>query len=579
MSAAIPVLSATPRSAPRPQAVFRTRGLGIMGVRAVLLSLVTAGIIFRFAGLGWGIPLAVPPEATGLRNSYHLDEDNYLWAAARVHGRNIDVGDYHWGTLQFYLIAGALEAGTVMGFLSRPWQDSFLNWKADEFSRIYATGRLVSSIAGILSLFMIFQIGKRLSNAEAGLMAAAFLAVSPFHVVHSHFLTADVTMVFLLLASIFFLLSSLEHDTLKARVAGGLTLGLSIAAKYNAACLLPLWIGSDLLRGRTRWRNSAAGCVAVLAGFALGEPYLLLHPSKITTVWDRLIHTEAASRLLYPWPHLLLQQAKALGEYGMGWTLAIPAAIGVLLWLVRPTPKKLALTASMALMIAFVVAARWPMLRYTLPLVPLAALAAAVFIADLPIRGLIRVAVVLVLAAPPLVVSWAQIQVLLREHPANAASRWIGLDIPGGSRIGQLWPELPPLDKQRFDARTLHGLFAGDPPAAADLDRQFLIVDNLPIQPFTQEFQDRLARDYFLLREFRSEPHIGPWVLDESGAPHDWKYTHPVVRIYGRKSFANILDNANRADGSLSAQTRPIRSRPTGVLQLSIQIPISWSSR
>ena len=508
---------------------------GVAATRVILLVLIAAGIGFRVVGLGWGIPSPLAPEATSCRSSFHLDEDDYLWGVTRINARkcNFDVGDYHWGTLQFYLIAGSLEAGERLGYLRRPWQDSFLKWNVDDFPRIYLVGRAVSALAGILSLLLVFKIGKLLKDFETGLTAAAFLAVAPFHVVSCHFLTADVTMVFLLLASIYFLLSSLERDGIKPRVAGGLLLGLAIATKYNAVCLLPLWAGCEVFQRGTPWKTRMAGYIAIVAGFALGEPYAFLHRSEIAEAVSRaLTRSDAAAPFLLSWPRLFLEQGKALGQYGLGWTLAVSALIGIFWWFVRPSRKKIALAAAIALIAASVIAAKWPMLRYTLPLIPIGALSAAMFITDLPIRASRRVFVSLLVAALPLSMSWAQVRILMVEHTANQASHWIQENIPPGGRIGQIWRELPPLDTLRFDVHLMHGLFAGDPAAPEDLNRQFLVLDDLPILPFTREFNDGLAQEYVLQAEFRSTPHVGPWLLDESGAPHDWKYTHPVVRIY-----------------------------------------------
>ncbi len=175
------------------------------------------------------------------------------------------------------------------------------------------------------------------------------------------------------------------------------------------------------------------------------------------------------------------------------------------------------------------------MLRYALPLIAVAAVTAALFLAELPISPACRLLGAAFLCVLPLMASLAQVRILLREHTANAAARWIQSHVAPGSRVGQIWPEVPPLDSRRYHLRALHGLFAGDPPGPEDLDRDLLILDNLPIVPFSGEFLGRLARDYFLAAEFRAEPRVGPWVWEEQDAPHDWKYTHPILRIYRKR--------------------------------------------
>ncbi len=550
--------------------------------RVVLLVLIGAGIAFRVAGLGWGIPIAVPPDATSCRNSFHLDEDDYLLGVTKIKARawNFDVQDYHWGTLQFYLIDCALKSASLAGYLSRPWQDSFLRWNANEFARVYMTGRAVSALAGILSLFLVFRIGKLLRNVETGLMAAAFLAIAPLHVVNSHFLTADITMVCLLLGAFYFFLSSLNQDGMKRRLLSGILLGLAVAAKYNAVCLLPLWIGRDLIQRRTPWRTRVAGHLAFVAGFALGEPYAFIRPAAIADVVYRgLERTEVMKPFLLPWHRLLFDQAWAVAQYGLGWTLAVAAAIGVFWWFLRLSPKNLALAVSVILISVSLVAAKWPMVRYALPLIPIGALAAALFLTDLPIPEFGRISVGVLVAVLPISVSWAQVQILIREHPANTAARWIQANIPPGSRIGQIWREVPPLDGQRFNLHTMRGLFPGDPAQPEDLDRDYLILDNLPIQPFAGDFMNRLARDYVLLAEFRSTPRIGPWILGESWAPHDWKYTHPDVRVYGRTTSAVHPGSVFESGSSLFPDCSANRVAQPAGYGFSGQFLSIWSSR
>ncbi len=182
-----------------------------------------------------------------------------------------------------------------------------------------------------------------------------------------------------------------------------------------------------------------------------------------------------------------------------------------------------------------------------LPLIPLGALAAAYFLAALPLQSFWRMLLGVFLCLWPLAMSWTQVRILLEDHTANKAARWIETNIPQGSRIGQVWSEIPSLNTRKYDLRTLRGLFPQDPSEQKDLDRQFLVLDNLPIQPFSREFSERLERDYVLLAEFRSDPNIGPWILNEPDAPHDWKCTHPVIRIFGNKTSARLLKS--RAPG------------------------------
>ncbi len=516
-----------------------TSNLHGIAARGILFLFIASGILMRFTGLGWGIPRSLPPEATTYRNSYHFDEDNYLWGLTRIDPAhfNFDVRDYHWGTLQFYLVAGGLQAARWCGYLTHPWKQAFLSWDPEDFPAVFIAGRAVSAVAGVLTLLVIYLVGRRIGTTETGLAAAAFLAISPLHVMNSHFLTADVTMVLFLLSAFHFFLATLDGGKTGAHLLSGLMLGLAMSTKYNAACLIPLWVARDLAQHESPWGAKLTGYLALAAGFAVGEPYAVIHPHVfLKTIYEaHVVESEAVKLYLLPWPRLLLEQGRALADYGLQWPLAAAAAAGLVFCSARPSRLKAALLGGSLLTAASLIPARWPMIRYTLPLLVLLLVAAAVAASGRLVREAWRPWIYCALGSLPLFVSWAQVRIMLRDHPANMAAAWVEARVPAGSGIGQIWPELPPLDSRRYDLHVLHGLFPRDRPQPQDWDREYLILDNLPIVPFGAEFREFLAKRYHCVAEFRSDPEAGNWVISERSAPQDWKYTHPWIRIYRRK--------------------------------------------
>ena len=500
--------------------------------RLLSIVVVALGIGMRALGLGWGIPPPLAPDSTPVRSSDHLDEESFLRGAARIDpaARSFDPGDLHWGTLQFYLIWGALETAQRAGFVGAPWKGAFQDWDPEGFPRVYAAGRAVSAAAGILTLGVVFLIGRRLRDADAGLAAAAIVAVSPLHVVGSHFLTPDVTMTLLAAAALYCYVAALDDGKTLPLVAGGFFLGLAVAAKYNAAFLAPLWPARDLFDRRHSRGARLAGYAAAAAGFALGEPYALLRPRDFVQALRgaHFAANETAQRYLPGWGELVAEQMRSLATYGFYWSAAAAGAVGLALWIARPSRKSTALAAAALLAAVSLVFARWPLVRYTMLLVPIVALAAATALARIPARGW-RVAASVAVLAPPLLFSAAQVRILRGPHPATEARRWIEANVPAGGRIGQIWPHLPPLDRRRYDVHVLHP-FAHERPDAQDVHPQFLVLDELPIAPFSPAFEDQLRR-YAVVAEFTLEPRLGPLRLPEPHRPHDWKYTHPRVRI------------------------------------------------
>ncbi len=522
-------------------------GLMVRGGRSALLAIVGAGIALRLLGLGWGIPQVPAPDATAYRTSFHFDEHTYIQGVLNINPAtwDYDVKDYHWGTLQFYLVAAALKAARICGYLSQSWRESFAKGNEPDFARVYIAGRAVSALTGILTILAAFVLGRRLKNSDAGLIAAAFISVLPLHLVNSHFLTSDVTMVFLSLVSVYCFMVWLERGDLSARLAGAFALGLAVSAKYNALFLVPFWAAADTIllwrqkrSGAPALKGCALGYGVLVAGFAIGEPYAFIHMSSFIETIRRnyFSMSQGVREAMLPWPRLLFEQLQGVLRFGMRWTLALPACGGIVLCFARPTRQRLALAGFILMTWASLVLARWPMIRYTLPMIALASIAAALLLAELPVPRPCRLFAAAILCVLPLMVSWAQVNVMLDKHTANCASDWINEHIPAGSRIGQIWPEMPPLDRRRYHLHQLHGLFGNEPVKAEDLDWDYVILDNLPIQPFDPEFLVRLARNYLRVAEFHREPHIGSWVLNEQNAPHDWKYTHPTLTIYQRRT-------------------------------------------
>jgi 4-amino-4-deoxy-L-arabinose transferase-like glycosyltransferase len=53
------------------------------------------------------------------------------------------------------------------------------------------SGRAVSAVAGILSVYLVFLLGRRLISSPTGLLAAALLTFMPLHVTCSRYMKED----------------------------------------------------------------------------------------------------------------------------------------------------------------------------------------------------------------------------------------------------------------------------------------------------------------------------------------------------------------------------------------------------
>jgi hypothetical protein len=146
----------------------------------------------------------------------------------------------------------------------------------------YLLCRLLQALAGTLSLFLTFRIGRRLASPGVGLAAALLLALAPWHLRQSVIFKPDIWLVACSLLALLASLEAAENPTRRTALAAGAAVGLALATKFNAAPAgIPLAVA---LLGEGGWRRGARwGALALAAAAAVGvllllTPYLVLAP-------------------------------------------------------------------------------------------------------------------------------------------------------------------------------------------------------------------------------------------------------------------------------------------------------------
>ena len=554
----------------------------------MLAGILLGGMALRLAGVGWGSPNYDPALLlrSPYRHSYHLDEYKYLWPLATLQpaAGDFDIKDYHWGSLQFYLIYGALGLGEAVGWLPTPWGAAFVRGDAAALPRIYVLGRLVSVAAGTVTMGLVAALGTRLGGRKAGLFAAAAYALAPLAVVESDYLTDDVTMSTLVAAAVLAGVAATDRGVRRGLVGMGLLLGLATAAKYSAIFAAPALLAAQGIawrRAPPTWPGAGLALIlapwlAVAGGFLLGEPYALLAPGAVRQGLALAAEGNAldpASGFLAPLG-MLRWQGTYLAELGLTWPLALLAAGGLIglaatlierpsrildfgpfaalkgtrwIWRERedgagsntqhPKLKIRQRRAGAAILLAALgglgiglALNRVFMLRYSQPLVPLLATAAGVGWAMMPRPGWRMVAGALALG----VAAWmtlGQVALLTGPHPANMLLAWLNERLEPGQQVAQLWPVYPVLDADRFRLIRLDPWRPDLPPGNRP---DYIILDDMQLGPATPRLLERLRAEYRPVARFGAQPHVGPFAWDEGTTPHDWKYSHPTFVVYAR---------------------------------------------
>ncbi len=213
------------------------------------------------------------------------------------------------------------------------------------------TGRVLSTLADVGSILMVFVLGRRMFSPGVGLLAAAFTSIAVIHVQNSHFYRPETFSVFFTLAAFWAMLRMVEKKRLRDSAFLGLMVGLALAPKVNVLPLvIPLALAYwfrlvDSVDGR--WRqitpallrpvlsHAAAAALIAAAVFFVTTPYALLDAKAF--VGDVLTQAEMASNAGL-WPFTVqyvgtppffyqLQQSSV-------WGLGLP--LGVVAWLAIP---------------------------------------------------------------------------------------------------------------------------------------------------------------------------------------------------------------------------------------------------
>jgi MFS family permease len=407
------------------------------------LGLTLAGGALRFYGLDRGVP-------------YHFHADEML-ALRGAQMRRADP---------------AVAAASAKFFVYPVLPKRLLGIAADTYERyehpldlaqkqdaavLMLLGRAISALASLLTIPVVFLIGRRTAGSAAGVVAAALTAAAVVAIANAHFFTSDSLLTLCCAIALLGLLAIVRTGGWRAYLIAGAGIGLALSTKYTGAFLmLPLAVAHLLSPARPRrgdgarawllWGSIGLGVVLLaLAIFSVINPLVLQHPDRFLSdvrsdiiatnfqadgpIWTAQFADVALRRFwftnLLPW--------------SLGPAMAVWALAGVV-WLLIRRDREALVVASYAVLY-FLIASRTttPYMRYVLPAIPALAAAAGALSADLLRRpGRWRTAGVLATAAV-VAVTWlwglAYMRIYREPDVRLQAARFIDTTIPDGATV------------------------------------------------------------------------------------------------------------------------------------------------
>lgn len=332
--------------------------------------IVTAAAAFRFYGITFGLP-----------QNFHPDEVPKVNAIMRM---------VESGTLNpsYFLHPSLLLYCTY--FLNSVFH--WLGMPGEFRTTAFLAGRIVSAVAGTLSVYLIYLIGKRVYGRTAGLWSAALLAIFPLHVTCSRYMKEDALLTFFFLWSMLMVITAVQEDRRRYLFAALFLAGCSASVKYSGiltvamVCAAPWLRSRDLKPDMYFFKALCAGIFLAPLAFVLCSPYSVLNYTLFIKDFGSEKHhmLRGHNTAVTAWSQYWMYHIKRSIFPGVGFfpAMAAFAGAGILLW----RRRKEDLFVIFALLL-FYLPAEWVKAkpapqpeRYILPCLPILALIAGEFL-------------------------------------------------------------------------------------------------------------------------------------------------------------------------------------------------------
>ena len=305
---------------------------------AAMLMALGIGLALRFYGLGWdggfsytphpderailmNVEKLSPPAPGDLSSLFDAEEStwNPRWFA--------------YGSLPLYALKGvALVYEAASG---------------DRLADLRLAGRMLSALADVVTLMMVYLLGSRMYGRRVALLASGLLALSVLHIQLSHFFAVDTLLAMFTMVAVFFMYRVAREGRLRDSMLAGAVVGLGVATKASQAPIILAFVMAHLMyllwpagthdaaAGGGRFRSVVRG---LLAGGAAGALALFITQPYMFLDWGRFFadfteQSEMVRRIRdYPYTRQYvdttpyLYQMRQLATWGVGWPL------GVVMW-------------------------------------------------------------------------------------------------------------------------------------------------------------------------------------------------------------------------------------------------------
>lgn len=338
-----------------------------------------------------------------------------------------------------------------------------LEWSATYdpvLSEFYWLGRFLTISYGLISIPLVYQVGRQAFGRQVGLIGTLFAILPVLTISHTQLIRTDSASTFFGLLSLYLCLKLSRQPGLAHQLKAGLAIGLAIATKYLMAALIPILMIIDLLILTQHWPltkvktsplllNLGSGLLAIFCGFALSTPYFFLDFSTaLADITHEARNSHPGADGLTPPGNLWWYLTQAIPAT-FTWPLAVLVGLGVVIVLFKRQRPQLLLLGFVSIFLVGISLSALHWQRWIIQVVPMLALFAAHSLTQIggglarywQLRPLTQQGLIILLVV--LCSAWPMkhlIYYTLREASPSTrilAREWVLQHLPEGSKIAQ----------------------------------------------------------------------------------------------------------------------------------------------
>lgn len=539
----------------------------------LLFSIIVTGLVLRIVGLKWGLTTTKYFHFA----TYAPDESETIKAIASLNPRKLDFKIDSFlvarGTLQIYLTAAWIKFASIFNLVKIYPSFDYYKSHPGELVMLYITARSLSVFFEILTIIILFFMGKIFyGDYKIGLLASFLVAITPIHVIWSHYIGTDTIFVFqtcLILLLSFYILKNCNY---KIYLAAGFIMGLTGATKSSSLPLVLIPILAHILgKNKIFDRRLLFYLFFILVGFITGNPYSIIEPTEFIlrlkrTLIDDNVSFNPALKLydcLGPQPNLIYYLTMG-PKYAFGIPLSVLFLLGfIFAFIKRKKVDILILVWIIIFWLLISLSSPWRVLRWQLPYVPFLCLLSAGFISSIlqythKYLRIFIITTVFFVSCYTLFYSTAYVKMMTEKDVRDEASEWIENNIPEGKKIGvpnvYFWN--PSIVMMEFWYKETEPFYKGikkykisqllwdieilkkeNPDYVILTDFEYHPILKLKDQyphPEVMPFLERIMQSkyYVLLKKFEKKPELFGIVSINSFLPVELRMVNPTILVY-----------------------------------------------